>query len=874
MRKTLALLALVALLLAFVLPVQAGQKLPVQADQELAVYYAGPASGVLKALQLAPDFRLVDSPAQADVLVLNGVISPEASERYRQGTGLVLILGPALNQAALASLLDEPVVLTLADQAASLSAAPGSAHGLLKDIVWNSAPQVRERMKVQLAGGQAIVASFESNEPVLWSLPRLESSVRGESFMLNAFLGAENPQLQEWPYFNYLIYNLVTRAAGQQPATFADYGPSPVPHAAERTVLIGLMAALLATAIGAFVLVWRYSHQHPELLDSLVSHKGLFAARQANTDWEEVGFHRPLGGFLVAFLLGLVLFIPLIIYQSLILPVYILPSAQALGIWGRVTQFFNLLWMFFDMGTGLAFVKFFSQYRVTDPRKAMLYGQVFVWWQALSGAVQVALIVIVASVYMPQTAYALYAWSVILHSIIQLPGFYTVVKHAFRGWQRFDYAQILDLATALVFPMIAQPVLVLLTVAWGRANPAFGQAMGGLLGMGLAAYATEVLTFLVGLRLYRRLGYNTRLLFLAHFDWQTVKSAFRFGVFEMLGSSAWAAGQAIEILITQTRLVNYTEIWGNWVLAQNFIFGFNVTATLCDNLMPSISESISNAYRKLSQYYTVMAYKWGGMINGFIAAVLLAVTDRFILGATGPEFSRAASYAIPLILWGAIQYPSWVGDSVQTGSNRPYLKTALVIGEQVVRIGLAYALIARFQIYALIIAYFAGLLAKDLAGYFINHRLCFPQRFYFWQSLGAPLLAGAAHYAVLRYVTGLIWQGDPITSILIFLIGILFSFPLYAFFYGLAGGWDDDTLGELAHAVRLSSFMRPMAWLFWYANALGARISPLHGLFPITIRAAAMAEADQLTCSRVLIGGEKPADDGQWNEDLSLPTPV
>lgn len=136
------------------LAVQAVQELPVVAGQKLAVYYAGPASGVLKALHLAPDFRLVDSPAQADVLVLNGLISPEASERYRQGAGLVLVLGPALNQAALASLLGEPVVLTLADQAASLSAAPGSAHGLLKDIVWNSAPQVRERMRVQLAGGE------------------------------------------------------------------------------------------------------------------------------------------------------------------------------------------------------------------------------------------------------------------------------------------------------------------------------------------------------------------------------------------------------------------------------------------------------------------------------------------------------------------------------------------------------------------------------------------------------------------------------------------------------------------------------------------------------------------------------------------------
>ena len=57
---------------------------------------------------------------------------------------------------------------------------------------------------------------------------------------------------------------------------------------------------------------------------------------KAETDWEDIGFHRPLAGFFMAFFLGILIFIPLIIYQNLILPVYILPSAQALGIWGRV----------------------------------------------------------------------------------------------------------------------------------------------------------------------------------------------------------------------------------------------------------------------------------------------------------------------------------------------------------------------------------------------------------------------------------------------------------------------------------------------------------------------------------------------------------
>ena len=113
--------------------------------------------------------------------------------------------------------------------------------------------------------------------------------------------------------------------------------------------------------------------------------------------------------------LGILLFIPLIIYQNLILPQYILPSARRWGCAGRVTQFFGLAWAIFDMGTSVAAMKFLSQYRVTDPQRGFKYIQVYVWWQALSGAIQVALVVALTSLGVVRTPYALFAWSIIVH---------------------------------------------------------------------------------------------------------------------------------------------------------------------------------------------------------------------------------------------------------------------------------------------------------------------------------------------------------------------------------------------------------------------------------------------------------------------------
>ncbi len=839
MRKLISSLFVLAFLLSIVSPASAADG--------ITVYYAGTEGSVKTALELAK-FTFVTNPAQADVLILNGTIPDPAAAaaQLERGAGLVLILGPDLTAADVEAAAGIPVELTARSEAVSLTEVEVD-DPLVTEIIWNGAPQVRDRFEVltPVSAIQPLVTAYETGEWLLWS------ARGGQVYIFNAFLAEDiNPQIQEWAYFNYLVYHLVVRAAGQMPLSFADYPASPVPHERERNILFAIMALLLVSVAVAFVLVRRYSLKHTEELDRIVADRGRFEVREASTRWEEVGFHRPLSGFLVALMLGLVLFIPLIIYQNVVLPVYILPSAQALGIWGRVTQFFALAWQFFDLGTSEAYVKFLAQYRVHDPKRGIKYGQMYVWWQALSGAVQVALVVAVASALAPKSAYALYAWSIIIHSFIQLPGFYQVMRHSFNGLQRGDYSRILDIFLTMI-PMVVQPLFVGVMYAWGRNHPAMGSAMGGLLGLGIAAYAAELSTFLLGLWLYRRLGYNARVLFLAHFDWDTIKTGFKFGFFGMLGSIAWALGQAAEIAITQARLINYAEIWGNWGLAQNFVFAFQVVATLFDGAMASISEAISNGKRILSQYYSVMMYKYGGIISAFLGAVLLAVADRFILGASGPDFARGALYVIPLAIWGAIQYPSWVGDQVQLGSNRPYLKSALVFGEQVIRVVLALILLARFQITGLIIAYFIALLTKDIVAYFVNDKTCFKQRFYFWQSLAAPLLAGAAHWASLRWVSGLIWANDQITSILIFFIGVLPSFPVFMFLYGLFGGWDDATLAELKQAVDISGFVRPLAWVMWASTALGARISPLNNRFPITNRPAAMEEAKALTAEKV-----------------------
>jgi hypothetical protein len=820
--------------------------------QTLHVYYTGVDGGMRTALGLDKDVLLVTDPSQADVFVLNGNLptndAAAIQDRVKAGAGLVLVLGPGLTARTIGGLLAGQVQLEKQTTPLSLEAVKGNPDSLLSNILWPSAPQVLDRDKITGSGLTMLVTGFEDGSLVVGA----KAVGSGRVYVLTAFLDEQsNLEFQQWPYFNYLVYFLAETAGNRKPLSFADYPGAPVPHNIDQIVLVALMGLVLVTAIVAFWLVRRYSKAHPEALDAIVMDREEFASKEEHTDWEEIGFHRPLGGFFVMLFLGLLLFVPIIIYQNVILPVYILPSAQAIGMWGRVSQFFTVIFTFFEMGTSTAFIKYLSEYRIHNPRKGIMFGQVFVWWQIFSGAFDVTLMVVLATTVLPRTAYAIYSWSVIVHMFINIPGFYRIMRHALTGLQRSDYAQAIDLGWGLVFQMFAQPVFVAIMLAWGKTHPVYGTTISGLLGMGIAGYAVEVMAFLLGLFLYKHLGYNARVYFLAHFDWKTVWQSFRFGVFEMIGSCAWGVGQSLEILITQTRLINYAEVWGNWVLAQNFVYGFNAISNLFDGMMPSISEAISHGKKVLGQYYSVVAYKWGGMLSAMLGSMMLAVADRFILGASGPQFVRAALYSVPLLLWGSVQFGAWVGDVVQRGSNKPWLIVIMTTLEQTIRISLVLLLVTKLQINALILAYFAGIVTKDIVGYFVNNRICFRQRFYFWQSAVAPVLAGLVHYSILRWITGMIWKNEQITSVLIFFIALVPSYPVFAFLYAFFGGWDEDTLEELRRAAMLANFMRPLAWLFWAASNLGARISPLHGRFPIGIRAEALREAKALQEERV-----------------------
>lgn len=880
MNKLWRWLSLLTLLLTLLggllwLPAQA-QTDPTDGDssQPVTVYYLHPAGGwdlsddpVYRALTLTDRIRLVDSPEKAQVVVTNDERPPlqVISLVRERGLGVVIFVGARLDvQLAALTELGLNRGQGYAAEAISIQPVRGVRDPLIDQIAWTSAPQVKARTPVVgVPGGPELELLLHTEEPHDLILGRTQVGP-GQVYVFSPWPTvdkAHNPDLLEWPYWNYLVYHLTVRAAGQTPSSFADYPGSPVPHAAEKTALILVLGAMLVGTSGAFGLVWRYSRRHPEALDRIVSNAQRYS-RVEKSAWEQIGFHRPLAGFLFLVAVGLVTFLVLMIYQQIVLYSILLPSAQARGAWSTVTTFFRTFWLFFDWGTAAAFVKFFAEYRIDDPARGIKYAQLYVWWQAITGTIQLGIVIVVAAFVLPntKTGYSFLSYYLILHALIQFPGFLSVFQFAFRAYQKQVYDQIVNLVTLLA-SILVQSATVFALARWGAANPIFGKSVGGVFGLGIGAYLTQWLVFLISYGLLKRLGYNAGVLFMAHFDRETLVSALKFGAPLMVAGVVGSLGYSVQTVLITHYLLNWTEVQGNWSVldpSSGLLLAYSAVGGLYYGMMPSISEAFNHGRLVLTRYYIAQGFKYGGFFSAFIASALIGVGDRFILGALGDDYQRAASLMLVMGVWGTVQFPAWFADRLQEGAGRPGLQMWMLTMEQSIRIVLMFLFLKPLQLTGLVLAYLIALPTKDVVAWLVNRKFILPFRIYWWQTVVAPLLAGLANLALLRLVGTALWGGDEITSVILFFIALLPSLPVFCLFAGLFGAWDDDGLRELAQAAGLSSLGKPIAWLIYHSSNLGARLSPVHGRFPIDLYEQAQAEAASLTAEKVsLVSGQR-----------------
>ncbi len=912
----ISLILLIGYVMVFALalhPIKAAGSTDKDNNVEILVVYNGDYDNFIRSLKIDDSFEIdktdrISELRDADDYDVVVLLDPDVDEFndleinnlttfIKKGGGLFLLCGPnledesylleklnILEKSADMGYNDEEYVLTPKDE----------DHEISKKIEWNSAPDLKDILILHdlndsvdvIIKGYPISKNLEQEKYKTLIFGERDLGKGKISIFTGLMEDAYNKEFKLWPYFNYFIYSVIQDCQDEPIPEYHQWEYSPVPHLFEQILLSVYVSIVSIVAILLFLTVRRRSKLNPIDKKSTPDKKDEAEKMEATEpppiisleelkllekkeieelekktkidlkdEWEQIGTHRQISGFFFSFFLGLLIVMPQLVVTTFIIPRYVQPYPQASGYYNFAYQFFQAIWMVFDVGTSFALAKYFAQYRVKDPDKAIHYIQIFVWWQILTGMLQIILIALIGSIIFPQTNMAHMTWIFISYSLVQYPGFFLVFIYIFQGQQRGDLQLVGYILYAVVLNLIGQIIFILIFREWGRMNPIYGEALGAGIGYAFGAYFAEWSTFFITMIFFKKQGFSVKRIFRADFFKQELNEALSYGVKLMIGNIWVPAVWLFQMVLIAIYVPNYSNEFGYFNLAYNLVIIISFLALFANSLLGGFSEAYEHNRPNLVKLYIYQGFKWCNYLAFFLVAVLLATGDLFILGAAGPTWARATYYLGFLIIFQLFGPYSWIGDATFEGTGKTLYAGIAWIIEQMLRAILLLILLMNFNnmIYV-IIAYIPALIIKNLFVWIVVKKKISDYKLYPWTSFIAPGIAAIITYVCLRFVSLLVWEiplGDKIINVLLlFVVGIFVFMYFFAFLAGFFGGFDSNTLKEFERAAAMIGGVGKLTQFLYKITYAGCKISPLHDRFKVKIFEIAMNEAYTLTLEK------------------------
>jgi len=786
-------------------------------------------------------------------------------------------------------------------------------HSLAQSVSWKSSPKVLEFSHIQFhetSQHKVLVSSQNKSENSLAAIPMLIEFTlgKGKIYLLSPWIkkgndaerlehfwsvvtipnkNAYNYTFYNWAYFNWLQNSLIYQTSNLPSSSFSGWPYSPIPQPKHKLVLNISIALVLLSSFLLFFWVRKISLKEENKLTVIRNPdyelkvarriEKINRARKKRTgfsrvlinlhfklatlfyseiaqpkkQWEEVGFIRPLAGFQMIVACIYIGLIPVLIFAAVMLN-YIVPFPQSLGMTSWVSGAFSLLFTIFDLGTGIAMIKYFSEYRVKDPVKAMHFVQFYIWFQLLSGIVQVSILTITASRLAPDTAYAFMTWMILFKLLIQFPGFAAVFGNIFMALQRYD---LMLLTWVLPIPLSAFFTLIAMfwIRSWGLDNPIYGEIMGLSLGEIAPQFIGSWIYIFVSLLIFKGLGFSLKATFSAHFNFEVVKKSLSFGLRYTPGAIApLLSSFAIPILLSLS-LNNYLELSSMLIAALwiNFLIrgpGF----MLYSNLLPSISEAYSHNKIILSAHYIDQALKWSLMFVGGVLPYFIILGEDVALAIMPTQWSTLSQYVALAVIFGSIEFLGTLPDETYKAVGKPQIFTYINLSDHILRVVLMIFLIPDYGVYGVLYSLIISATLRCIISWIILARFILPLHISWWQSIFTPVMVSIL-VCIMAILIKTFYRPDSSLDAII-LVGVFFMVsPVFYFLSSLLGGFDDETIKEFKKATDLNLITRLMRWIPMIPTQLGARISPLHGKFPLKNWQAAQQEARELTLEKVNI---------------------
>lgn len=581
---------------------------------------------------------------------------------------------------------------------------------------------------------------------------------------------------------------------------------------------------------------------------------------QSKELWEEVGWHRPLGGMLYNYLLLLVVMLPGILIVSVVVPNFILPYPEAVGFYNVVLAYLQIIFFAADFGLKNAAERYIAQYAETEPVKAIRYVSFFIWFQMITGLIQITIISAFSIVILPQTDMGYAVWFFLVYIMVQWPGTAGIFQVALNGFQQFDRANILYIVQNFAVQVLTAVGFIFLGRWYGLMNPAVGELMGATMGFIFGMYLDDLIGFGLGLHFFKNtlepFGISLKETFFISFDKELVKEVLWYGGRVMpSGLSFYAVSFAITLMLTSW-LYNYSTLIGLYFIAGTLVGALSMSFPM----LAPLSESYNNGKKNLALYLIRMQFVWWGIIS--IGMFLLPIVLLFplILVQIGGEFAEAAWMIFPLFFPAFILFPSNFSGTVCEACDLPQQSTFMNFIEQGTRlityffvlnpaIGLG-ALIGRENIIIFwLLAEAPGYITKGFYGWWTVKRKLFPDR-----KIGIPikqtfLLPALAIIPIIPIVLGMLalfnfaFQISDLIGLVvaaICLISMLYLIPAYVFMptYGYLGSWDERSLDDFRKAAIISGPSRPIVMRLYKSTEYTYERSPWKGKFKVPHEAA------------------------------------
>ncbi|MHA1734538.1 MAG: hypothetical protein ACTSU5_21590 [Promethearchaeota archaeon] len=588
--------------------------------------------------------------------------------------------------------------------------------------------------------------------------------------------------------------------------------------------------------------------------------------RPQKKDWSVVGVHRLLGGYWHNFSLDLGSLILGFLMLGVFLPL-VLPYSETLGFQSVVSSLFALTFTLFDMGVGNAVSRFVAERSARDPRGAVRYVQFFIWFQMITGLVQITAIGLYVLTWIPQTNMAYLAWFMLAYSTIQFPGMLGIYSSALKGFQRYNKANIVNFVQNSLLQTSTQLICVLLGRWWGALNPQYGDMWGATIGWIVGAYLDDFLAMVLAAKMFegvlKDFGLDLRLrdTLRVQFTRQEAVDCLKFGA-KVVGSAV--AGN-IYSLISTIIFVAVIPAYATWIgLLQvaDIIARFVSKCELPINA--PFAEAYLNGKRELARYYLAYQWKHYGMMTGMWLVLILFLATP-MLGIVGDVFGNygAAALIIPLLMLSRTTVSTiHFSDGVMLGADKPEAVFYALLIQRSVGMFFRYLFLVVFKLgwVGIPLADAIEFNTKVVFAWWFIHTKILRVRIPWWQSFGASSLAGTCLAGVCTLLLrGLFYPLLPvvgaITAAAVVLVLGLFALPVLVYFplYGIFGGWDAGTLEDFQSAMEISGPSKPLVFLFYHATRLGARVSPLTDRFPVPL-ARAREEARELQERQVKVG--------------------